>query len=215
MTRFSRPRPGHRRRKKRILVTGQGKETEPNYFRGLREDCRVALHCVVKVAAGKGETPLDAVRRAIELARQTRREGRDMAYDAVFCLLDVEQTGQNPHLDEARKLARVNGVQVFLSNPAFEVWLLAHFERTARAFLHCTQLLEYLGRQWSRAFGRDYEKNDPHLFARLQKRLEAAIENARNVREVHFRDEDDLMRCNSATDVYQAVELLLGRDGTD
>ena len=138
-----------------------------------------------------------------------------MAYDAVFCLLDVEQAGQNPHLDESAKACPRQRRAVFLSNPAFEVWLLAHFERTAKPFLDCRQLLGYLGRQWSRAFGRDYEKNDPHLFAHLQERLDAAIENARNGRKAHFRDEDDLMRCNSATEVYQAVEFLLGQDGAD
>jgi hypothetical protein len=215
MTRFSRSRPGRRRRKKRILVTGQGKETEPNYFRGLRDDARIASQFVVKVAPGKGETPLDAVRRAIELARRARAEGRDMAYDAVFCFLDVEQAGQNPHLDEARRLARADGVQVFLSNPAFEVWLLAHLERTAKAFLNGTQLLEYLEKQWLRAFGGGYEKNDPHLYARLGERLDTAIGNARHVRESHFRDEADLVHCNSATEVYRAVEFLLGRNSAD
>jgi hypothetical protein len=198
--------PPHRKRKTRVLVIGQGRETEPNYFRGLRQDPIVHQRFVVKVVPGKGETPLEAVRKAITISAAAKRIGKDEEYDLVLCVLDVEPLGQNPQLAEARELAKQAGIRVALSNPAFEVWVLAHFTRTCRSFADCDKVVEEIRKHWP-----EYAKNDENIFDRLRKRTVAAIENARQVREVDFKNVPDIVDCNSATEVYKVVGLLIGR----
>ncbi|HUT10381.1 MAG TPA: RloB family protein [Thermoguttaceae bacterium] len=216
MARRSRPRASsrsreNRPRKRRILITGQGRQTEPNYFHGLKQEQDVRKNFVVKVAPGKGETPLDAVKKAIHLKDVERRKGKEFEFDEIWSVLDVEQAGKNPHLADARKLAAENGIRVVLSNPAFEVWLLAHFRRTMKPFLNCDKVVEELRKKWQLAFGRAYEKEDRDIYQRLCDRTDKAIDNAGWVRENHFGRDEDIVHCNSATEVYQIVEILLGR----
>ena len=199
--------------KRRVLVVGEGKQTEPNYFRGLRDEDCVRENFAVIVKAGAGKTPLETVEKAIELAGSAKRKGKDFGYDKVWCVLDVEQAGENPHLAEARQRARENDICVVLSNPAFEVWFVAHFERTTKSFVDCERLIDYLDKHWQREFGGKYEKNDPKVYRHLCDRTENAIRNAKTVREVDFSDKQDIVDCNSATEVYKIVETLLGRQG--
>jgi hypothetical protein len=57
--------------------------------------------------------------------------------------------------------------------------------------------------------GEDYQKNDEKIYPRLSAYTGTAIQNARSVREDHFRETTDLAECNSATEVYRLVERLL------
>lgn len=208
-----RRRPSHRPPKRRILIACDGRETEPNYFDGLRREQAVQDAFYVKVVPGDGKTPLSAIGKAIAAVETAERRGPSFAYDEVWCVLDVEQAGENPQLEEARGLARENGFHIAWSNPAFEVWILAHFDRTATPFSNCGKVRERLNKHWQREFGRKYEKNDRDLYRRIQDRTATAIDNAKCVREHDFQDKQDTARCNSSTEVYRLVERLLGPTG--
>jgi hypothetical protein len=45
--------------------------------------------------------------------------------DEVWCVFDVDE---HPKLAEARDQANANGIQLAVSNPCFELWLLLHFQ---------------------------------------------------------------------------------------
>ena len=64
--------------------------------------------------------------------------------DVILCVLDTEslETIQaKEDLAAARQEAVHNGITLYLSNPAFEVWLLAHFRRTSRSFKDCDAVI--------------------------------------------------------------------------
>ena len=206
-----RRRLSHRPPKRRILVACDGEQTEPNYFRGLRRLQEVHDRFVLIIVPGKGKTPRETVEGAIRRFHQEKRRGKEFQYDDVWCILDVEEEGRNATLNEARHLARKEHFYVALSNPAFEVWLLAHFERTARSFLNCDQVIRQLDRHWQQRFAAGYEKSDSRIFDRLGERRADAVRNAKSVREEHFRQVVDSVQCNSSTEVYRLVELLLNR----
>jgi hypothetical protein len=67
-----------------------------------------------------------AVERKKEAERQARR-ARDpfLKYDEVWCVFDVDS---HPNLPEAKQQARDNGLNVAISNPNFELWILLHFQ---------------------------------------------------------------------------------------
>jgi hypothetical protein len=208
---FPRRRSAYRKPKARVLVCCQGGETEPNYFRALKRD--VADHFVVKVATTNGKSPPDTVQRAMREQATATQRGKEFRFDEVWCVLDVEQAGTNPQLADARTLAKQRGFREALSNPAFEVWLLAHFERTTRSFLDGAQLIGQLDKHWQDAFHLKYEKNDEGIYRRIRDRTGQAINNARQVREVDFMGVADIADCNSATDVYLLVERLMELPG--
>jgi len=107
-------------------------------------------------------------------------------------VLDVEQPGYRRQLIEVRALAGKHQINLALSNPCFECWLLGHFERTARAFTSSDQVIERLNQSWRKATGQEYQKNEARIYERVSAYTATAISTARFVREVHFKDVEDL-----------------------
>jgi hypothetical protein len=116
-----------RRPGKRILVLCEGRNTEPQYLLGFKQWCRNPL--VEVVVHPEHGVPLTLVRRAkqsrIEATQRAAHEHDDnVAYDEIWCVFD---TDEHPNLEHACAIARDDGIEVALSNPCFELWLLLHF----------------------------------------------------------------------------------------
>lgn len=119
--------------RERILVLCEGKNTEPQYVRGFRRWCQNSL--VDVVIAGAHGVPLTLVREAkrlMEDARERAKRERDefLSYDSVWCVFDVDE---HPNVPEAVDMACANGIELAISNPCFELWLLLHFRENPGA----------------------------------------------------------------------------------
>ena len=130
-------------------------------------------------------------------------------YDQVWCVMDVEGPESQDATQQALDLLNAHSVFAALSNPAFEVWVLAHFEKTASVFLTCDAVVTRLNKHWQEKFSADYDKADERIYERLAPNTDQAIENAQWVREQHHAS-DCIVHCNSATDVYRLVGFLRG-----
>ena len=200
--RTSNPRP----RKRSLLIQCEGQKTEPNYLDELCKACGVRQRLAVKVRPGKGQNAVVTVESAI--AEGNRKLLGERLYDEVWCVLDVEHAAHEAKLNEAIVRAREHNIRMFLSNPSFEVWLLAHFERTKRDFANGGAAEACLNTYWQKHFGSDYDKGDPELYVKLSDRVSTALENAQWVREV-FHENASCRDSNASTDVYQLVRHLL------
>lgn len=194
----ARPRT-KREEKTTLLIVTEGKKTEPNYFKGLKSEAGIKKHFSITLKK-TGASPDLAVQAAVKLSGQ--------AYDEVWCVLDVEGLDNEKALDRAIKLAEKRKIQICLSNPCFEVWLLSHFEKRARS-LDAKGAFEALNEQWMKHVKREYRKSDGAVYASVAERTPKAIKNARWVREKHHRDVQDARNANSSTEVYRLVECLL------
>lgn len=108
-------RTPHRDRKPIILIVCEGKKTEPEYFQGLLLDCKNAT-VAIRIAKKHG-VPATLVDEAKTLMTQGQ-------YSSVWCVFDVDN---HPNLAYAKQKARDNGIDLAISNPCFELWLLIHF----------------------------------------------------------------------------------------
>jgi hypothetical protein len=195
----------------RVLIVGEGEQTEHNYFIGLRgAEQMVRDRFVLDVLKGQGGSATDVVQLAVE--RQARKAHRGREYDEVWCVFDVEGEALRTDVRAAREFAGRHGIQLAVSNPCFEVWFLAHFRRSSRPFANAKKVSEELDAHWRKAFRCDYEKNDPTHYQRLATATRTAIQNARSVRETDHRGAGEVEDCNSSTDVYRLVDHLLGSD---
>ena len=126
-----------REERSQVLIVCGGKATEPSYFRGLKKERRnPAVRVVVD---SKGVDPVSLVRFAAQKRDST-------GCDEVWCVIDVDEFD----IAEALAAARKKGVNLAISNPCFEYWLLLHFELCA-APLTCfddvrTRLVRHLPR---------------------------------------------------------------------
>jgi len=198
--------------KTRVLVVGEGKETEPDYLNGLKREDAVRRRFVIKVSKGRGKSPEETVKRAID--RQERATNREEDYDEVWCLVDVEEatTERRDSLGRAVTTARQNNITLCLSNPSFEVWLLSHFEKKGRSYKNGDAVIVELNKHWQKHCRQDYRKNDERVYDRVADRTPIAISNAKWVRKNHHRDRADTVDANSSTEVYRLVEHLIEQD---
>lgn len=54
----------------------------------------------------------------------TKEEDDNLKYDSVWVVFDVDD---HPRIPDAIQMARDNSIELAISNPAFELWLLLHF----------------------------------------------------------------------------------------
>ena len=195
-----------RKLKKTILIVCEGEKTERYYLDGLKREETVSEAFAITVVPGKGGSRSQIIERAIN--QKAQRKGMDV----VLCVLDTEVL-ENPQVKEdlatARQEADRNDITLYLSNPAFEVWFLAHFRRTSRSFRNCDAVIVELDREWRAAFGQPYDKSDDKAYRRLAGRTQDAVTNAKNVVKIDHKEKPDIAGRNSSTDFYRLVKKLL------
>jgi hypothetical protein len=82
----------------------------------------------------EGGSPKTLVDRAALKKKTAEKEAKrfkdeNLKYDEVWCVYDVDD---HPKLADAFQQARDNEIELAISNPCFELWLLLHFcEQTA------------------------------------------------------------------------------------
>lgn len=203
--RTSRQRPERRT----ILIQVEGRKTEPNYFSGLKSEPTVSANFTVTVKKGRGFSPEVVVEEAVKRKKQAEVGGKGKEYDEAWCVLDVEGPGRRDSLERAWALAQENDIKLCLSNPCFEVWLLSHFVRWARAYNDCDAVVVDLTKHWRVHCGSDYRKNDERIYRRVCDLTSTAISNAQWVRQNRHAGKS-IVDANSSTEVYRLVRHLLG-----
>jgi hypothetical protein len=123
---LARRRPWLRTRK-RILIVCEGEVTETTYFKDIGR--RVRTHLEIQ-AIGPAGVPVTAVRKAVAIKKASEAAAKKEAnaflkYDEIWCAIDVDN---HQNISQALDQARANGINVAISNPCFELWILLHFQ---------------------------------------------------------------------------------------
>jgi hypothetical protein len=198
--------------KRRILIVGEGRETEYNYFVGFRNAFENELDATatsVRVARGKGGNARGIVENAINEAKKFKPDRR--RGDRVYLLLDTEGVGRAAELPGGAKLAQDNSIEIVYSSPAFEYWLLCHFEKTSRGhFKDCATVIAALNKKWNSVCNIEYDKSDPDVFNRLSHLLNVARAQALEIDLHHLRSTGSARGVNPSTQVYELIAILIG-----
>lgn len=120
---------GVRSPKRTFLIFCEGERTETDYLKALKSEPAVRQVASVDIQIDEdthGSAPLTLVKAAAEARERANDEQGEI--DEVWCIFDVEQPTNHPNLKEAIALARSKAVNVAVSNPCFELWLLLHFQ---------------------------------------------------------------------------------------
>lgn len=111
-----------------IFVVCEGEVTEPEYLRGFNKHCRNPR---VRIFDGGG-VPRTIVERAKEIKQKAEKRARaekdeNLRYDEVWCVFDVDE---HPSVEDAKQMAKENELELAISNPCIELWLLLHFRES-------------------------------------------------------------------------------------
>jgi hypothetical protein len=193
-------RPPFREPKPIVLIICEGQNTEPQFFDGFRRACRNS-RVDIKLAPEHGvpKTVVEIAKRYKQEAEEdaVREHDDNLAYDSVWCVFDIDE---HPYVGDARQMARDNGIDLAISNPCFELWLLLHF-RDNPGMQHRDRLQAMLT-----AYVPEYDKHIeyttysagyPQAVVRA-KRMDQSAEN------------DNESGRNPTTGVYRLTELIRG-----
>ncbi|MEV5774535.1 RloB family protein [Streptomyces antimycoticus] len=107
-----------------IYIAHEGEKTEKDYLELLERryrdrDGKLSFHFILLGQAG-GLRPMDTVDRVLEQAGP---------HDEKWVFFDRDAAdNRDTEIPQAMRKAAKNGVQVALSHPSFELWLLLHFK---------------------------------------------------------------------------------------
>lgn len=112
--------------KTNIIGLTEGQKTEPHYFRLLAKGRTLAQN---EIRAAKSPDPLNMLS---ELLQWREAEEQQDKQPEAWLILDGETREQDPtrwrRLQKAFQKADKYGLQIALSQPSFELWLLLHLE---------------------------------------------------------------------------------------
>lgn len=129
-----------------------------------------------------------------ELYEEVKNSARD--YDLVIWIVDLDKVleeekkkkkGAKSPKDEFieiyKELSRIDNIQILVSNPCLEYWLLLHFVYTSRPFTNCNEANTLLKKHLE-----DYDKSEKYfikndLYKRLKSNQDSAVKNAKKLGE--------------------------------
>lgn len=159
----------------------EGEKTEPLYIKGYVSHFHSDKRNVIVVEKSNKNTPVQLV----EAARDAKNEGQ--VNDVIWAVFDRESETKYPHHlhNEAREIAKTNGIEIALSNVCFEYWLLLHFTYTAASYSSCDDLLKKSTfKKCLKDIGiNDYDKGLALLFDKLKNLVPDALENSERLKQ--------------------------------
>lgn len=205
-----------RRYSPRLLVAGEGK-TEYDYLSRFGQVYKSGGGPCLEVLDLNDNDPRRVVKKLIDRIETEKRQNiyDPREGDKAYVLLDVEphDSSKLDGLRQAICRAENHGIEVLLSNPCFEFWLLCHYVGNAKACktMNAPGVVE---KALTKAGGPSKANllRNPRLFKDMVEKAELAVSVAKHVHEVHHGGAPDLTVKNPATGVYKLVELFIPRE---
>jgi len=197
-------RAGKRATRSSILIVCEGSKTEPKYFERVLAKWKLAT---VEVLPARGSAPTTIVADAA-LRKKARRVEASHSnvvaeYDEVWCVFDVDA---HPKIKTAIKTADENGIDVALTNPCFEFWLLLHFVRFGTTNQTRHQVQRKL-RQYIPGYEKGGDLGDD-VFDGIGTAIRHAEDILRSQWQVNPEKAEKLLKCNPSTAVHLVIKKL-------
>ena len=186
------------------LIVCEGKQTEPNYFNGLKKKINEKYGNKVDVlipsieVKGTGKNTTDLVNYTDKFVNYSNKR-----YGKVWVVFDKDDYS-NDQFDKAIKTCDYN---VAWSNPNFELRLLSHFKKVNR-YISKDNVLQELSKEFQKKGLGEYTKNDTNIFEKVtsEERLHTAINNCEYMEELNKDGQES--RKNPMTKVYKIIDGL-------
>ncbi len=196
--RTRRPRRGQPVQR-RVLIVSQGEITEPCYIEALKRHWR-------RGAVDVREHPKNPIALIEWADKETKRNARSGdKYDETWVVFDAERCPNPTVLAQAEAKARAASIQVAMSNPCFEVWLLLHLRYTHAPMVDANAAIAQL--QASMPHYAKDRRGAERCMAELIEKVDTAVANAVQLRLFH-QDSQAQDIPNPTTNVDLLVEVI-------
>lgn len=177
------PKPRKNRQQqelKQVLhIYCEGAKTEPNYLQGYIDKCFPTNRRlkIIRIEDTKKNTPKQLVDEAVIAKKNANKIGLNDSFWVVYDRESTIKYSEEIH-HNAYKKAKVNNVDVVISNVCFEIWLLLHFQETAAPYTCYDELRKKspLLQEFRKRNISNYDKGEKKIFNLFS---EEEIQNAR------------------------------------
>ena len=176
------------------LIVCEGKQTEPNYFNGLKKKINEKYGNKVDVlipsieVKGTGKNTTDLVNHTDKFVNYSNKR-----YGQVWVVFD--------------KAIRTCDYNVAWSNPNFELWILSHLKRVTK-YISKADILKELNKEFQKNGLGEYKKNDEKIFEKVTSdgKIHMAIDNCKLMEKIN--ENGQASQRNPMTQVYKVLEGL-------
>ncbi len=181
-----------------ILLVLEG-QTEQLYFSEMRIIERIPGITIIPKMAQHSDL--------FHVLKNAKTENETGAYDSVWCVFDTDTLITNkisPELTELIKNCKKVGIKFADSFPAFEIWLLLHYEMPKLIYNNQNEVIKSLLKHIS-----DYSKEkkwieSKHLYSFLKSLQESAIKRSKNL---ELKKSDSVNA--SYSNIYKVIEEII------
>lgn len=161
----------------------EGAKTEPNYINSYLQEKFPGnrRRSVIKVEPTKKNTPIQLVDEAVKHKKSSACPKNDIFW-VVFDRESVIKYPDHLHAVASEK-ARLNGINIAISNVCFELWLLLHFQENGSPYGNYTDLINNskLKAHLKENGIHEYDKANTSIFDSVKLRLDFAREAAKKM----------------------------------
>ncbi|NCA22579.1 MAG: RloB domain-containing protein [Crocinitomicaceae bacterium] len=118
--------PDSKEERRYFLIVTEGEKTEPNYFNKFKSFLPKNLLSTIELI-GEGDNTINIVNKAIKEKNKRQADPINPDYDEVWAVFDKDSF-PNYRVDNAVNIAEASGIEPALSNQAFELWYVLHFQ---------------------------------------------------------------------------------------
>ena len=187
-----------------FLIVCEGKQTEPNYFNGLKRKINEKYGNKVDVLIPNIEIKGIGM-NIVSLVKYTEQKVNhaNKVYGQVWVVFDKDDY-RDEQFDSAIDNCKY---KVAWSNPNFELWLLAHFKRIDR-YISKDDILKEIDREFQKSGLGEYIKNDKDVFTKVTSdgKIDNAIKNCEYME--NLNKDGQASQRNPMTRVYKIVDEL-------
>ena len=192
-----------KRKRSTVFIAAEGhNRTERNYFRGFFSKHK---NLSIRMVPDSSTDPVGMAESLADFMDEFGFSAEDG--DMAFCLIDHDcDRIKDDQITQASKIARDKGINLIVSNPCFEIWLICHFSSTLKNYLSSKEVIKDMDR-----FILGYTKSAEDVFLVTESRIVDAVENAKLLERRCLENGHVLHRFDfsPSTEVYKAVEIML------
>ena len=164
------------------LIVSEGIKTEPQYFKGLKNDLGRYRDKITLEIEGTGKNILTLLDKADELANRYERYGKHFSH--IWVVYDKDDFPLD-NFDNTADLCKKRSTNdrkyhALWSNECIEYWFLLHFE-----YLNTGISREQYYPKLSKHLNCEYVKNDDKIYDKLKPMYKTAIRNAKKMLKAH------------------------------
>lgn len=187
---------------KSVLISLEDTKSSKYYFKELLKDKNLIGQVIF--AKHIGTDPVNVLNAIVK----HKKEYPNVKYEKEWAVFDRDDWTKD-QVNGSIQRARALGICIGISNEAYELWILLHFEKVTK---HTTrkELNHKLNKYFKKFYGQDYSKSSQDVYKFIIGFQSIAIKNAEGLIANHVNQEGNIdpEKNNPLTLVYQLVKCL-------